>query len=103
MSRLVTLAIPVFFSGALALGCGTQPGGASSVSSSRVFAPTAGDVVRVAGAATRCQVDREAGALRLVCGHTPRGRFSVVFYRDNIFVYRNGKPDTPVFSSRGRP
>jgi len=26
-----------------------------------------------------------------------------VFYRDDLFVYRNGQPDNPVFSARAKP
>jgi len=50
-------------------------------------------------------VSQEGGATNTICGHTPlaRARYSVVFYRDNLFVYRNGRPDKPVFSARGRP
>jgi len=37
----------------------------------------------------------------VICTHTPRARYSVVFFKDNLFVYRNGNPDNPVFSARG--
>jgi hypothetical protein len=37
------------------------------------------------------------------CAFKPKARFTVVFFNDNLFVYRNGNPDNPVFSTHGRP
>jgi hypothetical protein len=86
-----------------ALGRATTASSAAAAGKSRVYTGRAGDVLRVPAAAARCTVSREAGATNLICVHTPRARYSVVFYRDNLFVYRNGNPDNPVFSARGRP
>ena len=76
-------------------------GGASAAGRGRVYTGRDGDVFRAPAAATRCVVSREAGAANLVCAHTPRPRYSVVFFKDNLFVYRNGNPANPVFSARG--
>jgi|SRR6266511_5570380 len=32
-----------------------------------------------------------------------RARYEVVFCKNNLFVYRYGHPDNPVFSARGKP
>jgi hypothetical protein len=76
-------------------------GSAGAAGNSRVFTGRVGDVLRVPAAATGCTVSREAEATNLICEHAPRGRYSVVFFKDNLFVYRNGNPDNPVFSARG--
>jgi hypothetical protein len=45
------------------------------------------------------------GAAGTTCWHAPRAhaRYSAVFYRDILFVYRSGRPDNPVVSAKGRP
>jgi hypothetical protein len=77
----------------------------ADASATRVFTGRIGDVFVAHGPAARCVVSQEAGAPRLSCRHTPlgRGRYDVVFFKDNLFVYRNGRPDTPVFSAHGKP
>jgi hypothetical protein len=90
---------------AFLVGQATAPGAAPAAPSSRVFTGRLGDAFRVPASATRCVVGSEGGSPRTTCWHTPlaRARYSVVFYRDNLFVYRYGRPDNPVFSARGRP
>ena len=90
---------------AFVVGQATAPGTTPAAPSSRVFTGRPGDAFRVPASTTRCVVGQEAGAGRTICWHTPlaRARYSVVFYRDNLFVYRNGRPDNPVFSAEGRP
>jgi hypothetical protein len=63
------------------------------------------DVFRVPSASVRCEVGKEGAALNMSCEHVPyaRARYEVVFYEDNILVYRLGNPDKPVWSARGRP
>jgi hypothetical protein len=85
------------------LGRATTASSASAAAKGRVYTGRVGDVLRVPAAATRCTVNREAAATNLICAHTPRARYSVVFFKDNLFVYRNDNPDNPVFSARGRP
>jgi hypothetical protein len=91
--------------GAFLVGHATAPGAAPAASRSRVLTGRMGDAFRVPASATRCDVDQEGGSARTACSHAPlaRARYSVVFYRDNLFVYRNGRPDNPVFSAKGRP
>ena len=98
-------ALLLLIAGAFVLGRATAPGTAPAATNSRVFTGRAGDVFRVPAAATRCAVSQEGGSANTICRHTPlaRARYSVVFYRDNLFVYRNGRPENPVFSARGRP
>jgi hypothetical protein len=63
------------------------------------------DVFRVPAASVRCEVGQEATAVNMSCEHVPyaRARYEVVFYRDNILVYRLGHPDKPVWTAQGRP
>jgi len=103
--RISLLALLLLIAGTFALGRATAPGAAPAATNARVFTGRAGDVFRVPAAAVRCVVSQEAGAATTICQHMPlaRARYSVVFYRDNLFVYRNGRPDNPVFSALGRP
>jgi hypothetical protein len=89
--RTIVAAVAVFCVVTVGAAAGTE----------RVYTGRVGDVFRVPATATRCTVSREAGAADLICEHTPRTRYSVVFFKDNLFVYRNGNPDSPVFSARG--
>ena len=97
--------LPLVVAAAFLLGRATYPGAAGAAASARVFTGRSGDAFRVPAAATRCVVSQESGAANTTCQHTPvsRARYSVVFYRDNLFVYRNGRPDNPVFSAKGKP
>jgi hypothetical protein len=97
--------LPFAIAAAFLLGRATAPGAAPAAPTARVFTGRAGDAFRVPASATRCVVSQEGGAANTICRHTPlsRARYSVVFYRDNLFVYRNGRPDNPVFSAKGRP
>ena len=79
----------------------TPPAGAAR--QQRVFVAGQGDVIRVPGAATRCVASGEGGFPDLVCDHAPRGRYEVVFFSDELLVYRNGNPDHPAFSARWKP
>ena len=90
-------------SAGFALGRATSTNSAAAAGTRHVYSVQAGDVVRVPAAAARCTASREAGATNLICAHTPKALYSVVFFKDNLFVYRNGNPDNPVFSARGRP
>jgi hypothetical protein len=90
---------------AFVAGRATGPAAAPAATSSHVYVGRLGDVFRVPGAATRCLVSHELSAVNTICSHTPqsRARYSVVFYRDNLLVYRNGNPDSVVFSAKGKP
>ncbi len=105
MIRLSLLTLPLLIAAAFLVGRATSPGIASAKASAHVYTGSFGDVFRVPAAATRCLVSAEAGAANLHCAHTPlaRARYEVVFYNDNLFVYRNGHPDYPVFTARGKP
>ena len=74
-------------------------------SSGHVYTGRLYDVFRMPGAALRCEVGQEAGAPNVSCEHVPysHARYNVVFFKDNVFVYRLGHPDTPVWSAKGRP
>jgi hypothetical protein len=69
----------------------------------RLIVAKRGDTVRFAGVAVTCRLaPGEVGALSLLCVHTPRAHFQVVYYRDSLTVYRIGNPDKPAFDT-GRP
>jgi hypothetical protein len=103
--RPILFCLPLAFAGAFLIGRTTGPGAASAESTGRIYTGGVGDVFRVSAAATRCLVSSEAGAVNVHCSHLPlaRARYEVVFYRDNLFVYRSGNPDDPVFSAKGKP
>lgn len=101
--RVSLFVLPLVIAAVFLFGRMTAPGVAPAAPSSHVFTGRLGDVFRVPAAATRCVVSVEGGAANTMCRHTPRARYSVVFYRDNLLVYRNGRPDSPVFSAKGRP
>ncbi len=101
--RLLLLSLPLLIAAAFLAGYAANPAAAPAASNGRVYTAGIGDVVRVPSAAARCEVGQEAGAVNLVCAHTPRARFSVVFFKNDLLVYRNGNPDNPVFSARGNP
>ena len=105
MKRLPLLLVAIAIAAAFVLGRATGPDAASAGPDGRVYTGRFGDVFRVPAAATRCLVGAEAGAARVTCSHTPvaQARYSVVFFSANLFVYRNGRPDDPVFSARGKP
>jgi hypothetical protein len=63
---------------------------------SRVFYTLrTGDVARAPLAATRCEASGEAGIPNLFCTRTPRGRYQVVFYKNDVLIFRVGDPDNP--------
>jgi len=103
--RISLLALLMLIVGTFVLGRATAPGAAPAATDTRVYTGRTGDVFRVPASSTRCVVSQEGGAANTMCRHTPLAlaRYDVVFYRDNLFVYRNGRPDNPVFSARGRP
>ncbi len=57
----------------------------------------AGEVVSYPGAGVRCEATQEGGAPSFLCRGT---RLDVVLFDDELFVYRSGEPDRPVFSAR---
>ena len=103
--RALMLFLPVAVAAAFLLGRATNPPAAVGASATHVFTGRLYDVFRVPGAATRCEVGMEAGSLNVSCEHTPyaRARHEVVFYSNNILVFRLGNPHNPVWSARGRP
>lgn len=105
MIRLSLLSLPLLMAAAFLVGHATSPSVASAKTSAHVYTGRFGDVFRVPAAATRCLVSAEAGAANVHCAHMPiaRARYEVVFYKNNLFVYRYGHPDNPVFSARGKP
>jgi hypothetical protein len=52
-----------------------------------------GDVALAPLAATRCEASAEGGTPNLFCTRTPSGRYEVVFYTDEVLIYRAGDPD----------
>jgi hypothetical protein len=103
--RISLLVLALVAAAAFVIGRASSPGAAPAATDSHVYSGQVGDVFRVPAAATHCLVSHEAGAVNTICRHTPlsRARYSVVFYRDNLLVYRNGNPDNVVFSAKGRP
>lgn len=78
---------------------------AVGAAATHVYTGRVNDVFRVPGAAVRCEVGKEAAMTNVSCEHVPyaRTRYEVVFYKDNILVYRLGHPDNPVWTARGKP
>jgi hypothetical protein len=78
---------------------------AAGAAATHVYTGRLNDVFRVPGASVRCEIAAPTDAVRLSCAHVPyaRARYEVVFYSDDILVYRLGKPGKPVWTSRGRP
>jgi hypothetical protein len=103
--RISLLPLALLVAAAFLIGRATAPSAAPAARSSHDYTGHLGDVFRVPAASTRCVVGQEGGVPRTSCSHAPvtRARYSVVFYRNNLLVYRNGRPDNPVFSARGRP
>lgn len=101
--RVPLIIVPLALAAAFLIGRATSSDADSADAISHDYTGQVGDVVRVPAAATRCLINSEAGAARVQCSHTPNARYEVVFYRENLFVYRNGRPDQPVFSAQGRP
>ncbi|HTE83954.1 MAG TPA: hypothetical protein VK821_04415 [Dehalococcoidia bacterium] len=103
--RLSMLAFLPLLALAFIAGRTTSLGTASATTASHIYTGRIGDSFRVPAAATRCVASTEGGAADLICAHTPvaLARYEVVFYKDNLFVFRNGNPDKPVFSARGKP
>jgi hypothetical protein len=100
---LVWLLVPAAAAAWFAGGGVSAGDDASAREQGRSVTVRLGDVVRVPEAAVRCMVGLEGGARNFTCRHVPRPRYSVVYYRDNLFVFRNGFSDDPVFSARGKP
>jgi len=75
-------------------------GHASASNRGHVYTGRPGDTFEVPAAATRCTVTTEARAVELLCRHEPSPRYSVVYFSDGLYVYRNGKPDNPVFAAK---
>lgn len=75
--------------------------GASDDRAHHVYILTQGDVVRIPGAAARCEVSHEAGIPNLFCAHTGRTRYQAILWKDRADLYdltRNGEPMVPTYS-----
>lgn len=103
--RLLVLCVPIAVAAAFLVGRATSPPAAVGAPATHVYTGRLYDVFRVPGAATRCEVASEAGSLNVSCEHVPysHAKHEVVFYKNNILVFRLGNPDNPVWSARGRP
>jgi hypothetical protein len=95
--RLLIAFLPVLIAAAFLVGRATSPDAAVGASTTHVYTGRLYDVFRVPAAAIRCEVDAEAGSVKLSCGHVPyaKARHDVVFYNNNILVYRLGNPANP--------
>jgi hypothetical protein len=100
---LASLVVPILIAAAFIAGRVTGPESASASASARVYTGRQGDVFRVPSAATRCLVTVESVFSRVHCSRIGGGRYTVDFFSRSILVWRNGNPDTPVFSARWRP
>ncbi len=101
MKLLLPLCSVIVVAGAFLIGRSTASGAGSATN--RVLVARVGDTIRVPATATRCVVGTKARDPKLSCSHRPKPRYGVVFYVDNLFVYRNGNPDNPVFTAGGHP
>jgi hypothetical protein len=103
MRRLLVVSLVAVLAGGFALGRATASQKTKAAPSGKTYVGRPGDTFRVPAAKMQCQVSTEAGDVDVLCQHTPDARYQVVFFKDNLFVYRIGKPDTPVFSAHGKP
>jgi hypothetical protein len=94
---------PVLIAAAFIAGRATGPDTASASATARVYTGRQGDVFRVPSATTRCLVTHEAGVPRLYCSRIGGGRYTVDFFRTSILVWRNGNPDSLMFSAKWGP
>jgi hypothetical protein len=103
--RMVLVLLPVAIAGGFVLGRATMLEPAAAAQATHVYTGHLHDLFRVPGAAVRCEVAAETDAVNLSCEHVPyaRARYEVVFYSDDILVYRLGRPDKPVWTARGKP
>ena len=61
----------------------------------KLYTLRTGDVVRAPLASTLCEASAEGGAPDLFCTRTPSSRYQVIFYEDEVLIYRSGDPDNP--------
>jgi hypothetical protein len=103
--RILVLSLPLALAAAFLLGRASSPSPAAGASATHVYTGRLYDVFRVPAASLRCDVNAEAGSTYLSCEHVPfsHARHEVTFFAKNIFVYRVGHPDNPVWTARGRP
>ena len=103
--RILLLCLPLSLAAAFLLGRASDPPTAAGASATHVYTGRLYDVFRVPAASIRCDVNAEAGSTYLSCEHVPfsHARHEVTLFANNIFVYRLGHPDKPVWSARGRP
>jgi hypothetical protein len=99
------LLLPIVAATTFLLGRATDPAPAVGAARTHISTGRLYDVFRVPGAALRCEVGKAAGSLSVSCEHTPyaQARHEVLFSKDNMLVYRLGRPDKPVWSARGSP
>ena len=106
MKALAALAIVVagVVAGFAIYAFGWQEGGresdTASARSRHIFTIRQGDIVRVPATATRCEASHEGGIPNLFCTRTQRGRYQVVFWKDEVQVYdlaRHGEPMVATF------
>lgn len=77
-----------------------------SVRGRHVFTLRQGDIVNVPATATRCEASHEGGIPNLFCTRTARGRYQVVFWKDEVQIYdlaRNRGPMVPTFVVPAEP
>jgi hypothetical protein len=76
---------------------------ARHLSEPRRLTASLGDTVVVPASKTKCVVSAEGGIPNYVCSRSGKHTYQVVFYRDNILVFKEGHPEDPVFSAHGGP
>ena len=93
--------LPAALAAAFVLGRAADPPTAVGALSTHVYNGRMYDVFRVPRAAVRCEIRSQS----ISCEHVPysNAHYEVVFYKDNMVVYRLGNPHNPVWSARGRP
>lgn len=62
-----------------------------------------GDRITYPAANVTCTASAEGGDPTLICHRKGSHKYSVYFYRNNLFVYQQGHPDDPVFAANGHP
>jgi len=73
---------------------------AEQATAARSFTLRVGDRATVPAIGQRCTVFVEGGAAELFCARPSGGHHQVTFFRDSILVWKEGKPDSPVWSGR---
>jgi hypothetical protein len=103
MRLVAVLLVGVAVGGAFFLGRMSHPTSAIAARSGKVVTVAQGDTIRIPGVHTRCLVSEEARIPELICNHSPRGKFELALFHNELLVYRYGNPDKVAYSAPWKP